>query len=254
MAPEDTTSAAQGSGGDTRLLEPARQPGVGITVGLLAVGDVVTAAPDWTVRRAARTMHQHRVGSVVVVEDDSRLAGILTERDVLRAVATVVDVDAVTVADLMTTDVVTAAPDWQVYEAAATMADRGIRHLVVTEDELVQGVLSIRDLLLAGQRVPLTDGEWVVLRDPLTFTVRERRRLQRALLQLEPGPLEDADLIDVIAVLVASWSFDLPLPPDAEQLAQLSSEDRELLRAAVLDELPYLQAAVHPAPGWRQWG
>lgn len=215
----------------------------------LAARAVVSVVPDRSVRQAARAMTDRGVGSAVVLTGDT-LAGILTERDVLKAVADGADLDATPAKEIMTADVVTVGPDWEVYEAAAEMADKHIRHLVVAEDDRVAGVLSVRDLLLAGQRVDLSEGGWVVLRDPLTFAVRERRKLQRYLLQLR-GDAEP-DLADLTGLVVGSWSFDLPLPADAQTLDKLPPADREALRAAVLAELPELQRAVHPAPGWRR--
>lgn len=222
-------------------------------VGDLATRTPLVVEPDQQLRAAVKSMHAGGVGSVIVLEAE-RLVGILTERDLLRAIATDVDPDTATVRDLMTTDVVTIGPDWEVYEAAAEMTDRRIRHLVVTAGETVHGVVSIRDLLLSGQRVELSEGAWAVLRDPLTFSVRERRRLQRALLRLDAGPPAQLDVDALIGELVGSWSFDLPLPADSESLAALSEADYELLRAAVVDELPHLQRAVQPAPGWRHFG
>ncbi|MGH3521930.1 MAG: CBS domain-containing protein [Mycobacterium sp.] len=215
----------------------------------LAARAVVSVVPDRSVRQAARAMADRGVGSAVVLTGDT-LAGILTERDVLKAVADGADLDATPAKEIMTADVVTVGPDWEVYEAAAEMAGKHIRHLVVAEDDRVAGVLSVRDLLLAGQRVDLSEGGWVVLRDPLTFAVRERRKLQRYLLQLRGNA--EPDLADLTGLVVGSWSFDLPLPPDAQTLDKLPPADREALRAAVLAELPELQRAVHPAPGWRR--
>lgn len=227
--------------------------GSDVKVGDLASGNVLTVLPSQTLRAAATTMVEHRTGSVVVVDDDGALAGILTERDMLRAVADRTDVDTATVSSLMTANVVTATADWEVYEATAEMADRHIRHLVVMDGDRITGVLSIRDLLLAGQRVPLTQGAWAVLRDPLTFSIRERRRLQKYLIDLEAGPASDADVGDLTGLVVASWSFDLPLPADEHALSQIGEDDCIRLRLAVLDELPGLQRAVQPAPGWRRW-
>ncbi|CAN5896071.1 hypothetical protein BH23ACT2_BH23ACT2_09360 [soil metagenome] len=227
--------------------------GIELKVGDLAGGEVLSAAATWPVRIAAIAMADRGVGSVVVLDDDGALSGIFTERDLLRGVAAGIDLDGDVLADLMTRDVVTAAPDWEVYEAAAEMADRHIRHLVVVDGAAVIGVLSIRDLLLAGQRVGLTDGRWAVLRDPLTLTIRERRRLQTALRDLDAGPPTGPALDGLVALLVASWSFPVPLPTDPDRLAALEPADRALLEAAVQDELPGLQRAVHPAPGWRAW-
>ena len=95
---------------------------------------------------AARRMHEHAIGSVVA-QDPSGLVGILTERDVLRAVAEGTDARRATVADFMTRDLVTAGPNWDVIVAATVMADRRIRHLVVMEKDRPLGMVSLRDVL-----------------------------------------------------------------------------------------------------------
>jgi predicted transcriptional regulator len=229
-----------------------------VKIGDLANGLIVAVGPADSPRAAARTMVDAAVGSAVVLSDGA-LAGIVTERDVLRAVAAATDLDRTPTGEVMTREVITVEPDWEVYEAAAEMAARRIRHLVVTDGDLVVGVVSVRDVLLAGRRVPLAADGWAVLRDPLTFTSREHRKLQRYLLGLrstngagtdrastngtEPG------IADLLGLLVGSWSPPLALPPDAAKLGSLSAEDYAALRKAVLAEL---QRAVHPSPGWRR--
>lgn len=221
-------------------------------IGDLAHRDMISVQPTDSLRTAAKAMAAGGVGSVVVL-DDGRLAGILTERDVLRAVAENVPLDPTETSTVMTREVVTVEADWEVYEAAAEMAARHIRHLVVTKNEAVLGVLSVRDVLLAGQLVQLGNGHWAVLRDPLTFTVRERRKLQRHLLtQRGSAEPDDAALVDLLGVLVGSWSFRLRLPPGDDALKELPPEDVAALREAVISELPELQRAVHPSPGWRR--
>ncbi len=242
-----------------------------MNVGDLATRKVLAISPRQSLREAGRVMTERRVGSAVVLGDGGSLVGIFTERDMLQAVGTGIDVDAARVEELMTREVVTVGPHWEVYEAAAEMADRHIRHLVVTEDGRIVGILSVRDLLIAGQRVELGSGNWAVFRDPVTFSVRERRRLQRSLLQLRGGSTWEfveqveqfaslhqlsggstLDLDDLIGHLVGSWSFDIPLPADGEALRALPPDDYQRLREAVLDDLPDLQRVVHPAPGWRR--
>jgi CBS domain-containing protein len=107
---------------------------------------VVTVSADQSVRQAARRMQEHVIGSVVVTDGD-RLAGILTERDVLRAVAEDRDLDQTPAGDLMTTELVTAGPNWDVIVAASVMTSNRIRHLVVKNNEQLLGVLSLRDVL-----------------------------------------------------------------------------------------------------------
>ncbi len=219
-------------------------------VGDLATRPVIAVDPRESLRGAAQVMMRHRAGSTVVLEGDN-LMGMLTERDILRAVADGVDLDGARVEELMTKDVVTVGPDWEVYEATSEMAARHIRHLVVADGTGVLGVLSVRDILLAGQRVELTPGNWAVLRDPLTFTIRERRQLQRYLLMLRDTPPSEFELAGVIGLLVESWSFEAR-PSAEESIRSIPAADYELLRAAVIAELPDLQRAVHPSPGWRR--
>ncbi|HEV8650118.1 MAG TPA: CBS domain-containing protein [Actinomycetes bacterium] len=107
---------------------------------------VVSVGPGQSVRQAARLMQDHVIGSVVVQEGD-RLAGILTERDVLRAVAEGRDLERTPVAELMTKSLVTAGPNWDVVVAASVMTANRIRHLVVQEQDRLLGVLSLRDVL-----------------------------------------------------------------------------------------------------------
>ena len=106
--------------------------------------DVLGVEPQTTVVEAARRMHERRVGAVVVF-DDARLVGILTERDVLRAVATGGVKDAVSSA--MTASPETVESDESAGHAAALMIHGGFRHLPVVDGDSVVGMISIRDLV-----------------------------------------------------------------------------------------------------------
>jgi CBS domain-containing protein len=108
----------------------------------------VTVGPGHTLRDAARIMAEHKVGSAVI-RDAEELAGIVTERDVLRAVAESTDLDTTEVGSFMTREVITASPDWDVAEAARAMITHRVRHLVVYEGGQLLGVLSVRDVLPA---------------------------------------------------------------------------------------------------------
>jgi signal-transduction protein with cAMP-binding, CBS, and nucleotidyltransferase domain len=107
---------------------------------------VVSVGPDRSVREAAQQMQAHVIGSVVVT-DGERLAGILTERDVLRAVAENRDLDQTAVGELMTKDLITAGANWDVVVAASVMTTNRIRHLIVQDRDQLVGVLSLRDVL-----------------------------------------------------------------------------------------------------------
>jgi CBS domain-containing protein len=113
--------------------------------GLLAV------EPGLPLTEVAQRMVSRDVGAVLVLED-GRLVGILTERDVLRAVAGGIGEDTV-VADWMTRDPDTMEPDEPIRQAAVLMIHGGFRHLPIVEGDQVVGMLSIRDLM----RVVLED-------------------------------------------------------------------------------------------------
>jgi CBS domain-containing protein len=114
---------------------------------------VVTASPDTTVTEAAAAMVRARVGSVVILQG-SFLAGILTERDVLRAAASGEDLSASLVSVWMSPDPQAASLDMSAEEAAQIMLLNGFRHLPVLDGRVVCGVVSIRDLFAAKIRRP----------------------------------------------------------------------------------------------------
>ena len=110
---------------------------------------VLTIGPQHTIRAAAQAMADRKVGSAVVMTEDGRPA-ILTERDILRAVAAGVDLDRTPVEEHMTSEPVTASPAWDVVKAADAMIRGSFRHLIVVDSSgSVEGVLSIRDLVAA---------------------------------------------------------------------------------------------------------
>jgi CBS domain-containing protein len=99
--------------------------------------------------RVAELMVAAKVGSALVCEGPS-LLGIVTERDILRVVAAGKDPGSVQAGDCMTPDPVCAGPDWEIDDAARLMVQRGIRHLPVTQEGKIVGVVSIRDLVRFG--------------------------------------------------------------------------------------------------------
>jgi CBS domain-containing protein len=111
----------------------------------LVVRDLVTVGPTHTLAQAAKLMGAKRVGSAIVLTDES--PGILSERDVLRAVADGADPTVATVGDYMTWNAIVATSEWDTMEAARTMLENGFRHLVVIDGDHEVGILSIRDLM-----------------------------------------------------------------------------------------------------------
>ena len=109
---------------------------------------VVATHEEPLVAVAAR-MRFNDVGCAAVVDEDNVLVGIITERDVVRAVADGADIEKTPAHDYMTSDPTVAAPETEIREAARIMLDLGVRHLpVVTPDGRLIGLASVRDLLL----------------------------------------------------------------------------------------------------------
>jgi CBS domain-containing protein len=114
---------------------------------------VSLTTPDTSVAEAAAGMVKANVGSAVVLQGRF-LAGILTERDVLRAAASGENLAAARVTDWMTPDPQSASPDTSVEEAAGIMLRNGFRHLPVVDGRTVCGVVSLRDLFATRIRRP----------------------------------------------------------------------------------------------------
>ena len=115
-------------------------------LGELMTRDVLAVAPEDTLGEAAQRMADHNVGSAVVT-DYGRLVGILTERDLLRAVAGRVHSSEARVREWMTEDPVTATAATPAEEAARIMLEHGFRHLPVVDAEQTVGIVSVRDVM-----------------------------------------------------------------------------------------------------------
>jgi CBS domain-containing protein len=108
--------------------------------------DVLAVAPEDTLGLAAEQMAERGVGACVVL-DYGRLIGILSERDILRAVAGRVHSSEARVREWMTADPITASESMSAEEAGRIMVEQGFRHLPVVEDDRAVGIVSIRDVV-----------------------------------------------------------------------------------------------------------
>lgn len=117
---------------------------------------VLTIGPAHTLREAARMMASRNVGAAVVVNPEHAGVGILTERDILNSVAAGESPDTELAGQHCTQDLVFAARNWTLEDAAAAMVRGGFRHLVVVEGQDVVGLLSMRDIVRcwSAARVP----------------------------------------------------------------------------------------------------
>jgi CBS domain-containing protein len=114
-------------------------------VGDVMKRDVKTTTPQDTFAHVAKLLHENQISSIVVIDGD-RVAGIVTERDLVNLVADGLDPASTTVGDRMSTNLDTVEPRTDIAEAAEHMARLRIRHLPIVEGASLVGIISIRDL------------------------------------------------------------------------------------------------------------
>jgi CBS domain-containing protein len=119
------------------------------TVAKVMSAQLVTMSSGSSLAEAASVMSQRRVGSVLIMEDE-RLAGILTERDIVRAISHDIGAPRDAIAHWMSATPKTVSSETSLEEARDLMSVHHIRHLPVTEGGRVIGMLSMRDLIKVG--------------------------------------------------------------------------------------------------------
>lgn len=122
--------------------------GISLTdaIGRLVGAPVATVRPTETLREAAHTLVSEGLGLLVVV-DHRGVVGVISERDILVAVADDADLDVERVRDHTTTELVSVEESVSVIDAAHAMGDADIRHLAVARRGTVVGVVSVRDIV-----------------------------------------------------------------------------------------------------------
>lgn len=113
--------------------------------------------PEHTLQQAAVRMVQHKTGAAVVIDHTLPGPGVVTERDLLRAVAAGDDPGTALVEERMSHQVVTAAPDWPIVDAATLMVKHGVRHVLVFDASELAGILSMRDVVRVGGLAPVAE-------------------------------------------------------------------------------------------------
>lgn len=126
-------------------------------------GKVITVGIDEKITEVTRTLAVERLGAVVVMDDDGKLAGIISERDIVRALnergAAVQDSG---VGELMTRSVITCTPENSIEEVMELMTSHQIRHLPVVDGDALLGVVSILDVVKS--RLSEVETDYSVLR------------------------------------------------------------------------------------------
>jgi CBS domain-containing protein len=112
--------------------------------------DVLTVSPEQTVAETARLLHEKRIGSVLALRPDGSIAGVVSERDIVRGIAKVgPEVLERPVTEIMTSKVVVCSPKDDMVNVMACMTDRRVRHLPVLDGDTLVGIISIGDVVKA---------------------------------------------------------------------------------------------------------
>jgi CBS domain-containing protein len=128
------------------IAEQGRYPEPSGPVRLFVSDNLICIEPEATLHQVAQRLADEGVGALLVTEAD-RVIGIISERDVVRALAAGKDVDSNTAAELGTRRVVTCTPDTTIQAAAQLMMEHYVRHLLVEDRDGPVGMVSVRDLL-----------------------------------------------------------------------------------------------------------
>jgi CBS domain-containing protein len=110
---------------------------------------VITITPEKQIREAVTLMSRHNIGALVVVDDTKAPIGILSERDVIRHLATDENIAQLLVTELMTHDLITGTPQDDTHSLAHTMTERRFRHIPIVQDGALVGIVSIGDIVKA---------------------------------------------------------------------------------------------------------
>lgn len=129
--------------------------------------EVISVSPDNSLLETARVLRENKIGAVLACEQEGRMCGVISERDLVIAIAkhgeTILDSK---VADFMTQGVYTCSPDDDMKTVMEKMTTRRVRHLPVVDDEKVVGIISIGDVV--KQRMAETEAEAEALKSYIT--------------------------------------------------------------------------------------
>jgi CBS domain-containing protein len=129
--------------------------------------DVFTVTPEATVKELAKSLAVHGIGAAVVVDGESGVVGVVSERDVIHGIAEHGDgCMGKPVRDLMTTEVITCDSETQIQDVMSLMTERRFRHVPVVEDGALIGLVSIGDVV--RDRIAEAEREAAQLRQYIT--------------------------------------------------------------------------------------
>lgn len=110
---------------------------------------VITITPDKKIRQAVVLLTEKNIGALVVVDENQQPVGIISERDIIRRAAIDENLFSLTVADLMTRQLITGLPNDEAFSIAHTMTEKRFRHMPILEDGKLVGIVSLGDIMKA---------------------------------------------------------------------------------------------------------
>ena len=105
---------------------------------------------------------ERKVGALLVTDEHGKMAGIISERDVIRQCYAKADFDAMLVSDVMTKDLITASPDDDIHLAMDIMVQKRIRHLPILDGDEIKGLITVRDLIFAMRKADADEKDLLV--------------------------------------------------------------------------------------------
>jgi CBS domain-containing protein len=114
--------------------------------------NVITVKPDFILKKAAEIMSNYHIGSLVVLESN-KLVGILTERNILVAVAEGRNPELTTVEEVMTRKVITIEPSKTIEDAVALMKEHSIKKLPVVDNDKLVGIITASDIIVVEPKL-----------------------------------------------------------------------------------------------------
>ncbi len=115
--------------------------------------DVVATKPKVKIRDAVKIMNKFRIGSLIVLSEENKLVGIVTERDVLKSIENGLDPDADEVKDIMSKDVKVVMADDDLDVAVDAMTKYRIKKLPVVEDDSLVGIITASDIMVVEPKI-----------------------------------------------------------------------------------------------------
>ena len=109
--------------------------------------NVITIRPQQSLREAARLLAEHNIGALVVVNEVGQLVGIISERDIIRAAASLEDAFSQPASQVMTKEVIIGLPQDDLMAVAHTMTEKRFRHLPIIDQGELVGIISMKDIV-----------------------------------------------------------------------------------------------------------